>query len=272
MIPDKRYGFDILRKETTVEDIIGRMGQSQYTDEMIISYVMGVVKNGEDISWGKLYTENDFKPAYSEEDRKLVKEHPEMFALDIHASVFTPDSFRCIMEELFRRGLINMPLVYIDEDTEYGEFYAVFKKGARQEEKELFGYKDCDYLISEDCWIDKLVVENGYLIVEGFSSVGGKPPVKTILQIGDTKINTTRKMRPDLSNDIYNNKYGFFGMIPMEKINGGLHMLRISSWDCNDQRVLYRYTILYIQKEQVTDIITPRLKVMKKRISCALKQ
>ncbi|MGN0131334.1 MAG: hypothetical protein ACI4AA_02710 [Lachnospiraceae bacterium] len=272
VIPDKRYGFDILRKETTVEDIIERMGQSQYTDEMIMNYVTGVVKNGENISWGKLCTENDFKPVYSEEDRKLVKEHPEMFALDIHASVFTPDSFRCIMEELFRRGLINMPLVYIDEDTEYGEFYAVFKKGARQEEKELFGYKACNYLIREDCWIDKLVVENGYLIAEGFSSVRGKPPVKTILQIGDTEICTTRKMRPDLSNDINNNKYGFFGMISMGKIKEGLHMLQITSQDCDGQRALYRYTVLYIKKGQVTDIVSSKLKTIKKRISFALKQ
>lgn len=267
-IPDKRYGFDVMRKETTAQDAIGRIGMTRYTDEMVVSYVTGVVKNGGEISWGKLCAKREFRPVYSEEETERIKKNPGALDLDIHASVFSPGSFAAMMDELYRRGLIHMPLVFVDEDTEYGEFYAVFKKGAGAEEKESFRKKECGSAVKlkRRCRIDRIAAQDGYLIVEGFSSVRAKPPARTTLYIGNTEIPTVRKMRPDLSGDINSNKFGFFCLESLDALKKGAHLLRVVSRDEEGHKARYKPTFLIIKSGKVIDLTGYAKRIKKKMI------
>jgi len=258
VVPDKRYTFDIMRKETTAGQLISRIGQTRYADETIVDYVSKVVKNGDAISWGKLCTERNFSPVYDEESVKQAKEHPQEITLDIHASVFTPKSFAEAMDALYRKGLICMPLVFVDEDTEYGEFFAVFQKGAPQPDSaSVWAEKEhTAQPIAPKCHIDRLDLENGCLVAEGFASVDGKPPVETTLSIGRTRIAATRKMRPDLSQNINSNKYGFFCMEPEISLRKGIHPLKVIARDETGKTVRYIPTFVRVTDNKIYDVMS----------------
>lgn len=254
-IPDKRYCFDIFRKETTFEDMIQKMGAVGYSDASIIDYVSNIVKNGEDISWDKLCTRKDFSHIYSEETIRKLISNPKEYDIDIHVSVFTPESFKKIMDELYARKIIKMPLVYIDDETEYGEFFAVFKKTDTPTEIELEKRHDV-HKIKRKYHVDQSYMENDSYVIRGFASINFAVPQKIVIKIGRNSYATTRLMRQDISQDINDNKYGFFAVIPISEIPDGIHALRICAYLGKTKKDYLVPTLIKKSEQTVIDLKT----------------
>lgn len=244
-VPDKRYCFDIFRRETTVEDMIRKMGTVSYSDASIIDYVSNIVKNGEDISWDKLCTRKEFSHVYSEEMIRKVEADPQKYDVDIHVSVFTPESFKKVMDELYARKIIKMPLVYVDDETEDGEFFAVFRKIDTPEKIEIEKGHDV-HKAKKKFHVDQSYMENDAYVVKGFAGIDYMAPQRIDIKIGGNSYTATRLMRLDISQDINDNKYGFFAVIPISEIPDGIHVLKICAC-LGDKRKEYRAPILIIK-------------------------
>ena len=129
-VPDSRYSFDLRRPVTTAEMAVSRKGDRGYRPDVIVEYVEQVVSNDGRVAWDKLTRLGDVRPLFTPEQMAMVRAAPEEQTItDLHISVFTPRSFRRLMDELYAEGEIRMPLMLVDEDTPSGEFFAVFRKG-----------------------------------------------------------------------------------------------------------------------------------------------
>lgn len=254
-VPDKRYCFDIFRKETTIEDMIQKIGAVSYSDDSIIDYVSNIVKNGEDISWDKLCTGKEFSHVYSDEMIREVTAAPQKYDVDIHVSVFTPESFRKLMDELYERKIINMPLVYVDDETEYGEFFAVFQK-IDTLEKAKIEERHIAHKAKRKFHVDRSYMENDSYVVKGFAGIDFMVPQRIAIKIGKNSYAATRLMRQDISQDIDDNKYGFFAVIPISEIPDGIHALKICAW-LEDKKKVYPASVLIKKNNQnVVDLKT----------------
>lgn len=255
VVPDKRYCFDVLRKETTLEDVLQRIGNKQYTEEMITNYVDEIVQNNRVISWDKMTTLFQYEPIYDDKYKKKVHDNPHIFNIDIHVSVFTPLSFEKLMNQLYDLKIIKMPLVYIDCDTECGEFFAVFQK---TDGKEKFCYPSPieKVKLKKAFHVDKIYTENGRVITQGFASINGMPPEEITVYIGNRKIETVRIMRPDINADINYNKYGFLSNFPLSQLKKGVNLIRVRATNKNGSTDYWVPNLFWVTKRKIIDLKT----------------
>jgi len=129
-VPDKRYSFDINRKETDCEAALARKGITGYPDDVIIEYFDRVVTNDGALAWDKFRKQGQLRKIFTPEQIAEAKAAPgERVITDLHVSVFTPRSFDDLMRKLSEAGEIRLTPMLVDEDTPAGEFFAVFQKG-----------------------------------------------------------------------------------------------------------------------------------------------
>ncbi len=126
-IPDKRFCFDYARELTSLARVIDAMGNKIHTKGTVAEYYLKVVKRGEQIAWD--ITNNEvISNVHTLQDAKYgMNKVVQGQYVDVHAWVFTPESFRDIMSDLVKLGFISLEEVGFF-DTEGHEFFISYKK------------------------------------------------------------------------------------------------------------------------------------------------
>jgi predicted SAM-dependent methyltransferase len=124
-VPDKRYCFDHYRPITGISQIIDSHFQKTiiHTPGTVAEYYLNVVSKAGNIAWDSSAT-GRYNFVHSLEDalQGMKSALNENAYLDVHAWCFVPHSFRLIVHDLFRLGLIPFQEVGFFQ-TEGCEFY-----------------------------------------------------------------------------------------------------------------------------------------------------
>jgi SAM-dependent methyltransferase len=136
VVPDRRFTFDVNRPETTAAELVEAMleGRQMPSPQQTFSHDAGFVGTVDALAvWEGL----DLSSV-----RRTDVGDPEAFALerarrldaavdyvDVHCSVFTPDSFLSLLQTFVRLGLVDFEVVRF-YTTEYGhyEFFVTLRK------------------------------------------------------------------------------------------------------------------------------------------------
>lgn len=125
VVPDKRYCFDFYREKTGLARVVDAYCEKRkiHSPGTAAEYFLNVVSKGGDIAWSK-YASGKMALVHGLNDAKRAMEQIERQYefLDLHSWVFTPISFRLLIEDLYQLGLIRLrELCFFD--TAGCEFY-----------------------------------------------------------------------------------------------------------------------------------------------------
>jgi hypothetical protein len=127
-VPDKRYCFDRMRAATSIQALVDAhfAGLANHTPGRVADYYLNVVSLGGKIGWRADATAGqtiaDLRFIHGAEQARdgirAVNEANTYF--DIHAWCFIPHSFRLLMDDLYRLGLIRLrESFFLDRETEF---------------------------------------------------------------------------------------------------------------------------------------------------------
>ncbi len=131
-VPDHRRCFDALRSPTVVAEVVHAhlVGATVPTPRQVYDHYSSAVAWHGHIAWNEEPPFAELVPVHSEEEaleRAVVACAGEYE--DVHCWVFTPESFRRVIETLQRLGLLGFDIVHIS-GTVGGEFFATLVAGA----------------------------------------------------------------------------------------------------------------------------------------------
>jgi predicted SAM-dependent methyltransferase len=132
-VPDKRYCFDHYRPITGISQIIDSHFQKTiiHTPGTVAEYYLNVVSKAGNIAWDSNAT-GRYNFVHSLEDalQGMKSALNKNAYLDVHAWCFVPHSFRLIVHDLFRLGLIPFQEVGFFQ-TEGCEFYVTLGRNGQ---------------------------------------------------------------------------------------------------------------------------------------------
>ncbi|MCH7803350.1 MAG: methyltransferase domain-containing protein [Acidobacteria bacterium] len=132
-VPDKRYCFDHYRPITGISQIIDSHFQKTiiHTPGTVAEYYLNVVSKAGNIAWDSSAT-GRYNFVHSLEDalQGMKSALNKNAYLDVHAWCFVPHSFRLIVHDLFRLGLIPFQEVGFFQ-TEGCEFYVTLGRNGQ---------------------------------------------------------------------------------------------------------------------------------------------
>ncbi|CAG9267969.1 methyltransferase domain-containing protein [Paraburkholderia caribensis] len=122
VVPDRRFTFDYLRRETKAEDVLAahaikaRVPQPQ----QILEYFLNYVDVDRMAAWKG--TLGDLKPNTTvQQAMALVESALKGEYNDVHCWVFTPKSIGSLFARLAKDGLIDLECTHF-QDTDFGEY------------------------------------------------------------------------------------------------------------------------------------------------------
>ncbi len=125
IIPDKRYCFDLYREKTGLASVLDAFREKRkiHSPCTAAEYFLSVVSKNGDIAWSQ-GADGETKFVHGLNDAKQAIEAIENDGafLDLHSWVFTPYSFRLLIEDLHQLGYIRLRERCFF-DTEGCEFY-----------------------------------------------------------------------------------------------------------------------------------------------------
>lgn len=104
--------------------------------------------------------------------------------------------------------------------------------------------------------VDQSYMENDSYVVKGFASVDFMVPQRIDIKIGGNSYTATRLMREDISQDINDNKYGFFTVISISEIPDGIHALKICACLGDKRKEYLAPTLIKKRDRTVIDLKT----------------
>ena len=110
VIPDKRYCFDILRRETSVAEILDAYIQRARAPlpRMVLDFFLNVRDVSIDEAWDCSFDPKASRPMYAPQDAINMARSAYLGAYhDVHCSVFTPFSFLNLCLSLSEIGLVR---------------------------------------------------------------------------------------------------------------------------------------------------------------------
>lgn len=135
--PDKRYCFDYFHPESRFVDAVAAHLEKRkfHTPTKVLEHLMNCTHNDPTRHWAGDHGERRL-------DSGLYEQSPDHYRhaldlalsatwqyVDVHNWIFTPDSFREVIDKLFEKGFVKMPLVRVYPTVFNSmEFYAVFEK------------------------------------------------------------------------------------------------------------------------------------------------
>src|SRR5215467_14461622 len=124
-VPDKRYCFDLYREKTSLSSVLDAFREKRkiHSPGAAAEYFLNVVAKNGNITWSQ-DTEGETRFLHGLSDAKQAMEGIEDDGafLDLHSWVFTPCSFRLLIEDLYQLGYIRLREKCFF-DTEGCEFY-----------------------------------------------------------------------------------------------------------------------------------------------------
>jgi 2-polyprenyl-3-methyl-5-hydroxy-6-metoxy-1,4-benzoquinol methylase len=124
-IPDKRYCFDVYREKTSLSAVVDAFRQKRtiHSPGTAAEYFLNVAAKGGNIAWShNTKGETRFVHGLSDAKQAIKAIEDDGAYLDLHSWVFTPCSFRLMMEDLYQLGYIRLRETCFF-DTEGSEFY-----------------------------------------------------------------------------------------------------------------------------------------------------
>jgi len=111
IIPDKRYCFDLYREKTSLSSVLDAFREKRkiHSPGTAAEYFLSVVTKNGNIAWSH-DTEGETRFVHGLSDAKQAIEgiENEGAFLDLHSWVFTPYSFRLLIEDLHQLGYIRL--------------------------------------------------------------------------------------------------------------------------------------------------------------------
>ncbi|MBX3726865.1 MAG: methyltransferase domain-containing protein [Xanthomonadales bacterium] len=130
-IPDKRYCFDHLRPHTSTGEALQAFleGRTRHPPGLVFDYFASAVKRSGDIAWqagsrGGLEAVHSVEQAWAQCQAASA---PGADYLDLHAWRLTPASFRLIVGDLRRLGLLDLGILS-EIDTVGFEFFVSMRR------------------------------------------------------------------------------------------------------------------------------------------------
>lgn len=141
VIPDKRYCFDFFRENSSLSQVIEKYWRREYKhpSESVIEYSSHVVALNHMIAWSQeiLEVHKNFAFLHMKEDIQRLLERKDY--VDIHEWVFTPTSFRILINDLQELGFIKdlYELSFSSSAKNTCEFYISLEKKCRKDQTKL---------------------------------------------------------------------------------------------------------------------------------------
>jgi len=132
VVPDKRFTFDVFRRESTFWMVRDAVGLSRPSIDVIIDHFMNVVDVDAVSLWADSESRHDLRRSISPEVcPDLVERHRQGEYIDAHCWVFTPSSFISLLGEIVEHYDLGYELAYF-ETTLMGqwEFYVQLRKSS----------------------------------------------------------------------------------------------------------------------------------------------
>lgn len=143
VIPDQRFCFDRLRARTGVGQIVDAQGRKSHSPGAVFDYYANTVMNGDK----RLWSNNEgaqlalmMPPGMDHHAYRLAAKGQ---AYDIHAWVFTPTSFRLILQDLADLELIKLREV-AHHPTQDGEFFVTLARNGREQMDRITALKQIE--------------------------------------------------------------------------------------------------------------------------------
>lgn len=124
-VPDKRYCFDVYREKTSLSAILDAFHAKRkiHSPGSAADYFLNVVTKGEHLAWSRDFEgETRFTHGLGEAKQAIKAIENDGAFLDVHSWVFTPFSFRLLVEDLHQLGYIRLRETRFF-DTEGCEFF-----------------------------------------------------------------------------------------------------------------------------------------------------
>jgi predicted SAM-dependent methyltransferase len=124
-IPDKRYCFDFYREKTSLSSVLDAFRERRqiHTPGTAAEYYLNVASKNGNIAWSQeAEGEAGLMHELIDAKRAMERIENEHAFLDLHSWVFTPYSFRLMIEDLYQLGYIRFREMCFF-DTEGCEFY-----------------------------------------------------------------------------------------------------------------------------------------------------
>jgi len=129
VVPDKRRCFDVMQARTTTGDVLDayRIGSTRHTPGSVFDFFANIADMGGHTIWEHDWARKFELGFHFATDVQEAKQRYDYVAanddyLDIHRWNFVPSSFRLIMQDLEKTGLINLREDFFS-DTSRCEFY-----------------------------------------------------------------------------------------------------------------------------------------------------
>jgi hypothetical protein len=125
VIPDKRYCFDVYREKTGLSSVVDAFREKRtiHSPGTAAEYFLNVASKNGSIAWSQgVEGEARFVHGLVDAKRAMEAIENEHAFLDLHSWVFTPCSFRLLIEDLYQLGYIRLREICFF-DTEGCEFY-----------------------------------------------------------------------------------------------------------------------------------------------------
>jgi predicted SAM-dependent methyltransferase len=111
VVPDKRYCFDVYREKTSLSSILDAFREKRkiHSPGTAAEYFLNVATKGGHIAWSH-ETEGETRFVHGLSDAKQAMKGIESdgAVMDLHSWVFTPSSFRLLIEDLHQLGCIQV--------------------------------------------------------------------------------------------------------------------------------------------------------------------
>ncbi len=124
-VPDKRYCFDVYREKTGLSPVLDAFRERRkiHSSGTAADYFLNVVTKGGNLAWSRDYDgETRFTHGLGEAKQAIKAIENDGVFLDVHSWVFTPCSFRLLIEDLYQLGYIRLRETSFF-DTEGCEFF-----------------------------------------------------------------------------------------------------------------------------------------------------
>ncbi len=134
-IPDRRFTFDFLRRETSLSDVLAAqvVGARVPQPIALLDYYLNATEVDCGAAWKGLVNEQSLKRPdnFSVVMSKAVDAYANGTYHDAHCWVFTPHSFACLFEQLGKLGLITFACdEFFDTEPNSIEFFVSMRRSS----------------------------------------------------------------------------------------------------------------------------------------------